>query len=82
MYVKTLSLNTFLNAPLLCWLIEADWRIYVSKLTTIGPYNGLSPGWYQAIVWTNAGINFSGILIDIRAFSSKKMHFQMSSGKW
>ena len=45
--------------------------ICVSKLTIIGPDNGLSPGRHQAIVWNNAGIlligpletNFSEILI-------------------
>ena len=26
---------------------------YVSKLTIIGLDNGLSPGWRQAIIWTN-----------------------------
>ena len=31
-------------------------HICVSKLTIIGPDNGLSPGRRQAIVWTNAGI--------------------------
>ena len=35
-------------------------HIYVSKLTTIGSDNGLSPGQHQAIIWTNAGI----LLID------------------
>ena len=62
----------------------------VSKLTIIGSDNGLSPGRHQAIIWTNAGIllmgpkerNFSEILIEIHAFSFKKMHLKMSSGKW
>ena len=48
-------------------------HICVSKLTTIGSDNGLSPGRRQAIIWTNAGIlligplgtNFSEILIEI-----------------
>ena len=31
-------------------------HISVSKLTTIGSDNGLSPGRRQAIIWTNAGI--------------------------
>ena len=52
--------------------------------------NGLSPGWHQAIIWTNAGIlflepvetNFSEILIEIHTFSCKKMHLKMSSGVW
>ena len=51
-------------------------HIYVGKLTTIGPDNGLSPGWYQAITWTNAGTlliqslgtNSSGILSNIYMF--------------
>ena len=45
----------------------------VNNLTIIGLDNGLSPGRYQAIVWTNARIllieplrtNFSKILIEI-----------------
>ena len=45
----------------------------------------------QNIIWTNAeivligplGTNFfSGILIEIHAFSFRKMHLKMSSGKW
>ena len=62
----------------------------VGNLTIIGSYNGLSPGRRQAIIWTNAGIlligplgtNFSEILIEIDAFSFKKMHLKTSSGKW
>ena len=58
----------------------------VSKLTTIGSDNGLSPGRRQAIIWSNAGIlfnwtlgtNFSEILSEIDSFSFK----QMPSGKW
>ena len=65
-------------------------HISVSKLTIIGPDNGLSPDRRQAIIWTNAGIfligplgtNFSEILIEIQTFSFKKMHLKMSSGKW
>ena len=64
--------------------------ICVSKLTSIGSDNGLSPGWRQAIIWTNVGIlfietlgtNFSEISIEIHTFSFKKMHVKMSSGKW
>ena len=64
-------------------------HIYVSKLTIISSDNGLSPGRCQAILWTNAGIllirnlgtNFSEILSKIHAFSFKKMHLKMSSGK-
>ena len=55
-------------------------HICVEKLTIIGSDNGLSPGWRQVIIWTNAGIllmgplgtNFSGILIGIQTFSFKK----------
>ena len=65
-------------------------HICVSKLTIIVSDNGLSPGRRQATIWTNAGIllsrplrtNFSEILIRIKRFSFKKMHFKMSSAKW
>ena len=65
-------------------------HICVGKLIIIGSDNGLSPGRRQAIIWTNAGIlliwplgrNFSEILIDIQAFSFKKMHLKISSVKW
>ena len=64
-------------------------HICVSKLTIIGPNNGLSPGRRQAIIWTNGGIlligplgtNFIEILIGIQTFSFKKMHLKMSA-KW
>ena len=64
--------------------------MYVSKLTIIGSDNGLSPDRCQAIIWTNAGILSIGplgtkrseILIAIHIFSFKKMHLEMSSGKW
>ena len=65
-------------------------HVCISKPTTIGSDNGLSPNRHQAIIWTNAGIllsghwgtNFNKILIAIRIFSFKKMHLKMSSGKW
>ena len=65
-------------------------HICVVKQTIIGSYNGLLPGWRQAIIYTNAGIliigplgtNFSEILIGIKTFSLKKMHLKMSSAKW
>ena len=65
-------------------------HICVGKLTTIGSDNGLSPGRHQAIIWTNAGIlligplgiNFSELLIEINAFSFRKMRLKMSSVKW
>ena len=84
---------------LICWhlpelLALTHWgrvtHICASKLTIIGPDNGLSPGRRQAIIWTNAGIlligplgtNFSENLIGIQTFSFKKMPLKMSSAKW
>ena len=63
-------------------------HICVGELTIIGSDNGLSPGWHQTIIWTNAGIlssgilgtNVSEILSEIHKFSFKKMH--LKSGKW
>ena len=51
-------------------------HICISKLTTIGSDNGLSPGWHQAIIWTNdavlliwtLGTKFSEMIIDIHVF--------------
>ena len=65
-------------------------HVCVSKLTTIGSDNGLSPGRRQAIIWTNAGIlliwplgtNVSEIAIEITTFSFKKMRLKVSSAKW
>ena len=59
------------------------------NLTIIGLDNGLSPGRRPAIIWTNAGIlsirtlgtTFDEIFSKIHAFSFKKMHMKMSSGK-
>ena len=64
-------------------------HICVSKLTSIGSDNGLSPNRRQAIIWTKAGIllfwplgtNFSEIFIGIHIFSFKKMLLKMSSAK-
>ena len=64
-------------------------HICVSKLTTIGSDNGLSPGRRQAIIWTNDGIllirtlgtNFSEILSEILTLSFKKMRLKVSSAK-
>ena len=64
-------------------------HIYVGKLTIIGSVNGLSPGWRQAIIWTNVGIlligpletNLSEILIEIQTFLLKKICLKMSSAK-
>ena len=65
-------------------------HICVSKLTIIGADNGLWPGRRLPIIWTNIGMlsieplgtNLHEILIEIEAFSFKKMHLNMSSGKW
>ena len=52
-------------------------HICVSKITIIGPDNGLSPIWRQAIIWTNTGIlsiqwtlgtNFIAMLIEILSY--------------
>ena len=64
-------------------------HICVSKLTIIGSDNGLLRDRRQAIIWTSAGIlligplgtNFSKILIEIPAFSFKKMHLKVLSAK-
>ena len=65
-------------------------HICVGKLTTIGSDNGFSPDRRQAIIWTYDGIlligrlgtTLSEISIVIHIFSFKKMHLNMSSGKW
>ena len=64
-------------------------HICVSKLTTIGSDNGLSPDRHQAIIWTNAGIlsirplgpKLSEILIEILTFSLKRLRLKVSSAK-
>ena len=63
---------------------------FVSNLPIIGSDNGLSPGRYQAIIRTNAGIllieplgaNFSEILMVIHAFSFTKLYLKLSSAIW
>ena len=88
-HVQVLDFNGSLTAVELTHLGRVT-HICVSKLTIIGSDNGLSPGWRQAIIWTNAGIlltrtletNFSEILSKIRALSFKKMELKMSSAKW
>ena len=61
-------------------------HICVSKLTSIGSDDGLSPGRHQAIIWTNAGILLIGPqgtnFIESQAFSFTKIHFKISSWKW
>ena len=41
-----------MNFVILCWVTPTC----VSELNIIGSDNGLAPGWYQAIIWTNAAI--------------------------
>ena len=63
--------------------------VYMRQLTIIGSDKGLSPSQLQATIWTNTGIlligplgtNFKEMLIEIRAFPSKKMHLKMSPGR-
>ena len=62
---------------------------YENRKTIIGSDNGLLRGRRQANVWTNdrilliepLGTIVSEILIETHAFSFKKMHLKMSSGK-
>ena len=64
-------------------------HISTSKLAIIGPDNGLLLGRHPAIIWTNDrmllnkiwGTSFSEIVSEIDAFSFKKMHLKMTSGK-
>ena len=78
----------------LCLFALTHWgwttHMCVSKLTIIGSDNGLSPGRWQAMIWTNAGIlwidpfgiNVSGISIEIHTFSFSIPNLKMSSGNW
>ena len=62
-------------------------HICVGNLNTISSDNDLSPGRRQAIIWTNAGILFTGpliisfrkMLLEINTFSFTKMHLKWSS---
>ena len=52
-------------------------HLCVSELPTVDLDNGFSPGWHQAIIWTNGGIlligplktNFNESLIEVDSFS-------------
>ena len=50
----------WVNQPMLGLLLLTHWgrvtHVCIDKLTLIGWDNALSPGWRQAIIWTNAGI--------------------------
>ena len=102
MLLSTIRLTLKSTILFWCLLYTIWWYLYwlnhwgrvkhisVSKLTSFGSHNGLSPVQRQAIIWTNAGIlltwplgtNFSEILIKIVAFSFKKMRLKVSSAKW
>ena len=48
----------------------------VSKVTINGSDNGLSPGWRQVIVWTNAGMLLIGLQVNIAVkYLSKLIYF-------
>ena len=93
-YFLTSSVN-FVSSTIVSayFMLLTHWgrvtHICVSDLTINGPDNGLSPGWRQANIWTNAGIlligplgtNFSEILIEILTSSFKKMRLKVSSAK-
>ena len=91
-YISGTSLGNQLEMQTLKWTAKlTHWgHISICKLTIIGSDNGLSPGWRQAIIGTNAGIlligpwgtNFSEMLIEIYIFSLMKMHLKLSSGNW
>ena len=65
-------------------------HICICNLTIVASGNGLAPGQFQAIIWTNPGIlligpigtNVNEILIEIHIMSFKKLHLNMSSVKW
>ena len=64
-------------------------HICASKLTVIGPDNGLSPGRRQAIIWTNAGLlliwplgtNLSDILLEVQKYT-RGQRYGISTTKW
>ena len=81
--------SMFIGCPKLTHWGRAT-HICVGNLAIIGSDNGLSPGRRQVIIWTNdeillirpLGTNFSEILIEINAFSFKKLLLKTSSAKW
>ena len=92
-YDKDLIQFSFPSPFIMINILLTHWgrvtHIRVSKQTIIGSDNGLSPDRRQAIIWTNAGLlligplgkNFSEILVEILAFSFKKMCLKVSSAK-
>ena len=73
-------------------VILTHWVTYicVSKLTIIDWDNGLSPGQFRAIIWTNAailligplGTNFSEIIIKIYLFFIQENAFENAVRQW
>ena len=58
-------------------------HICVSELTIIGSYNGLSPGWRQAIIWNNAGLLWIEPLEKASVkFQSEFKHFHSRKCTW
>ena len=64
------------------WIIKSlrPGDICVSRLTIIGLHNGLSPGRYQAVNWTSAGILLIGPLETVK-FKPKLIHFKQNAFK-
>ena len=82
--------TTAMVMPRSILLIEA-WvtHICVSKLTSIGSDNCLSPHRHQAIILTYAAIlsirhqrTYFSVFVLIQRFSFRKMHLKVSSAKW
>ena len=57
-------------------------HICVTRLTTIGSVNGLSPGRRQAIIWTNAGILLIVPLGSLMKFYSKFRNLYSRKPNW
>ena len=90
---SVIGIVIFVHKQLVHTLLLTHWcqvpHIYVSPIyAIIGSDNGLSPGWRQTIIWTNAGLlsiellgtNFGEIWIRILS-SFNKMHLKLSSAK-
>ena len=57
------SIGFYRKQIMIGWLIEAEWRIYVSaRYSIIGSNNGLLPYWCQDIIGTNADLLLIGLL--------------------
>ena len=72
------------------WNLLTDWglltHVCVSKSTTIGSYNGLSPAapnhYPGILIIRTSDPNFNEIITENHTFSFKKMHVKTSSAKW